>query len=353
VPGRTSLVLAVSALAVAAPAATASAVNGWGEVQCDQSPHPGCELHAGRGGETGGAPGGRPRPDGGAGGPEADGRGDRIVGGGDDLAHCDYERSDYRPLPDLAERVSTAALEGGAGLAVRPAVVRPRSRGPAPPLQPAAVPAPGERFARRPVRPAPGERGAWYVYRCSTPGVRDALYRPPVWIPDAAPAAPVPSAAQLAERARSQLRLPSPAIRANPAADQIVGLPTWMWLDRAGWAPVSATASVPGVSVTAVARPVSAVWSTGDGARVTCAGPGSPFPAGADPADASPDCGHTYRSSSAGRPGDAYPVTVAVRWEVAWAGAGQAGTAADLTTASTAAFRVAEVHALATTTGGG
>jgi hypothetical protein len=197
--------------------------------------------------------------------------------------------------------------------------------------------------------PKVGDKGAWYVYKCSQDGVRDAVYRPPVWIADrpSAPGAnPEPDPAELARTAYNQLRLPSPAIEANPGGEQLVGLPTWLWLDRGGWAPVSATASVPGVSVTATARPVSADWSLGDGTSVTCTGAGTPYPASARPKSASPTCGHTYRTSSAGQPGSTFRVSATVKWIVTWTGAGQGGTFPALTTTSTAAFRVAESEAL-------
>jgi hypothetical protein len=157
-----------------------------------------------------------------------------------------------------------------------------------------------------------------------------------------------PSPAELAQQARSQLRLPTPKVKANPAGDQLVNLSTWLWLDRGGWGPVSATAEVPGVSVTAVATPTSVTWSMGDGGSVTCTGPGSPFPAGGDPKGTSPDCGYTYHTSSAGRPGDAFPVTATVNWTVTWSGAGQGGTFPNLTTSESVAFRVAESQGIAT-----
>ncbi|MFM9442594.1 hypothetical protein [Streptomyces acidiscabies] len=199
------------------------------------------------------------------------------------------------------------------------------------------------------VEPTPGQPGAWYVYRCEAGGVRDALYRPPIWIPDGRQedgGPPLPSPAQLAQVAREQLRLPSPRVEASPAGEQLVNLPTWLWLDRGGWGVVSATASVPGVSVTAVARPVSVEWVMGDGSTVTCTGPGTPYNAGVNPGAPSPDCGHTYRMSSAGRPGGVYAVSATVHWTVAWSGAGQSGVFPGLTTTSTADFPVAESQAL-------
>ncbi|MDF2258385.1 hypothetical protein [Streptantibioticus ferralitis] len=196
--------------------------------------------------------------------------------------------------------------------------------------------------------PNSGQSGAWYVYKCTGQGVHDAVYRPPVWIQNGpqggGPARPSP--AQLAQVARNQLGLPSPRIEANPAGEQLVNLPTWLWLDRGSWGPVSATASVPGVSVTATARPTSVTWTMGDGRTVTCKGPGTPFSASGSPKSSSPTCGYTYRSSSAGQPGQAYAVSATVHWTVTWSGAGQAGAFPDMTTTSNAAFRVAESQAL-------
>jgi hypothetical protein len=167
----------------------------------------------------------------------------------------------------------------------------------------------------------------------------------PIWIPAGGNAAPILSPAQVAEMAHKRLRLPNPRISANPVGDQLVNLPTWMWLSS-GWGPVSATASVPGVSVTATATPTSVTWSMGDGSTVTCTGAGTPFWAGGDPKAPSPDCGHTYRTSSATQVGQAFPVAATVQWTVTWAGAGQGGTFPGLTTTGNAAFRVAEAQAL-------
>jgi hypothetical protein len=100
------------------------------------------------------------------------------------------------------------------------------------------------------------------------------------------------------------------------------------------------------VSVTATATPTSVVWSMGDGSTVTCTGAGSPFHPGTDPKASSPDCGHTYRTSSASQAGQAFPVSATVHWTVTWAGAGQGGVFPDLTTTGNAAFRVTESQAL-------
>jgi hypothetical protein len=178
---------------------------------------------------------------------------------------------------------------------------------------------------------------------CSPDG-KDPDSHGPVWVPAGA-AVPSVSPEQVAQTARKQLRLPAPSIAASPPGTQLVRLPTWLWLSG-GWSQSSATASVPGVSVTAVASPVSVSWSMGDGTTVTCGGPGTPYQPGSDPEASSPDCGHTYLRSSAREPRQAFTVSATVQWTVTWSGAGQTGTFPDLTTTSTATFRVAESHAL-------
>ncbi|KAB8178860.1 hypothetical protein FH609_002470 [Streptomyces sp. 3MP-14] len=91
---------------------------------------------------------------------------------------------------------------------------------------------------------------------------------------------------------------------------------------------------------------MSVTWSMGDGSEVVCEGPGTPYQARGAPERSSPDCGHTYRSSSADQPGEAYPVSVEVRWTVAWAGAGESGEFPGLATEAATSFRVLESHAL-------
>ncbi|MFD8494977.1 hypothetical protein [Amycolatopsis sp. NPDC059657] len=269
------------------------------------------------------------KPGSGSGGKDS---GDTLIGGKSNLASCSYVKSNYQPPAGGVAMAAYTKPANSGGDVVRPvAYARPSTSG----------------VVQLAAQPAAGKPGAWYVWQCSTSGVRDGLYRPPVWIADgqAPGAAALPSPAELAQMARKQLRLPTPTIAANPAGDQLVNLPTWMWLSG-GWGPVSATASVPGVSVTAVATPTSVSWSMGDGTTVTCRGAGTPFRAGSDPKASSPDCGHTYRISSARQAGQAFPVAATVHWTISWSGAGQGGTFPDMTTTGDAAFRVAESQAL-------
>lgn len=333
---RAAAVVGLSCVIAVVAAEPAWAGNGWGSVQCDQNPHPGCELGAGQGRQDsdpgprnhlGGA--NHVRSEGSAG----SGTGDTLIGGDPTMAHCAYQRSAYQPPPGAATPAAGMAPPGTGVTQAGPASFQTST----------------ESVTVKPVAAGSGA-GAWYDYRCEGNGSRDALYRPPVWIADKQPG-PAPSPAELAAQARSQLRLPSATIMANPAGEQLVGLPTWLWLDRGSWTEVSATASVPGVSVTAAARPTAVSWSMGDGTVVSCSGPGTAFPTGGDPRRASPDCGHTYSWPSADQPNQAYPLSATVHWAVTWSGSGQAGTFPGMTTTAIAALRVAESQAL--TSGGG
>ena len=170
----------------------------------------------------------------------------------------------------------------------------------------------------------------------------------------AAPAGGLPSAGTLAQLARRSLILPPPAIASSPppGVPQLVDLPVWLWVNPAIWAPRSATAAVPGERVTVTAAPVAVTWRMGDGSVVVCHGPGTPYTSRYRAASPSPDCGHTYRRSSAGQAGGAYHVTAAITWNITWQAAGGTGGALPpLFSTAAAAFRVAESQAVNTTGG--
>jgi len=192
--------------------------------------------------------------------------------------------------------------------------------------------------------PPPGAQlpGSWYLRNCvGGPAGGPEL----VWLPDSQ--API-SPEVLAMRAVSQVRLPAPWIQTSPASPtaQLVFLPTWLWLDAASWGPRSATASVPGMSVTATATPARVTWSTGDGATRVCSGPGTPWRPGMNPHAASPTCGHTYRSPSTSKPGGVFMLRATVTWQITWVGGGSSGTVAPLATSRAVTLRVVEAQAL-------
>lgn len=197
-----------------------------------------------------------------------------------------------------------------------------------------------------------GESGAWFVFTCSTgnfPGTGGGI----VWLPTSGGPIPLPPPVALARQAVNQLRLVGPDIATSPPVDgdQLVNVSTWLWLARERWAPMSATASVPGESVTATATPTTVTWELGDGTTIVCHGPGTPYASG-DPSAPSPDCGHTYLRSSAGMPDGAFIVSATVTWEITWAGGGERGSLPALTTTSTVRLRVGESQALNTSRAG-
>jgi hypothetical protein len=144
-----------------------------------------------------------------------------------------------------------------------------------------------------------------------------------IFVPDGPPARTRVYVDALVRRAYRYLPLPSLRIGVNPPAgrDQLVAFPSWLWIAPATWGERSATASVPGLSATATATPVSVTWTLGDGHQVVCNGPGTPYRPGDPPGAASPDCGYTYRSSSAGQPDERYRVSATTRWRITCAGA--------------------------------
>lgn len=153
----------------------------------------------------------------------------------------------------------------------------------------------------------------------------------------------------VADDARDALELPRTGIAASPALDQLVlvQVPVWLWIEEDTWSPESAQAEVPGGSVSVTATPTTARWSMGDGATVTCDGPGVPYVAGHhDPAAVSPECGHTYTRASMGEPDGTYDLGVEVVWEVSWESTDGGGELDPLVTSATAEVDVVESHGL-------
>jgi hypothetical protein len=133
--------------------------------------------------------------------------------------------------------------------------------------------------------------------------------------------------ATLALQAYKQLPLLYPRPRTAPprTATQLVGVPTWFWVDPADWHSLSATASVVGLSATVTAEPTKTTWKLGDGTTLTCNGPGTPYdPTVADSAQHS-DCVHAYQHDGGA------DVVVTITWHVTWtASNGASGNLGDL-----------------------
>lgn len=189
--------------------------------------------------------------------------------------------------------------------------------------------------------------GAIYAATCPGTGGTGGGW---LWMDSAPGGGAVPSAAEIAARAVSMLELSGPEIgmAPRPGSTGLVGLPVWMWttVSASTWGPVSATASVPGISVTATAKAAQVVWDMGDGHSVTCHGPGTPYTV-ARGAAMSPTCGHRYLRSSAGMPGEAFTVTATTTWQINWSGGGASGVLTQ-TRSSTLPVRIGELQLLVT-----
>jgi hypothetical protein len=196
-------------------------------------------------------------------------------------------------------------------------------------------------------QPPAGQAGAFYLVTCSPQNLSTG--GAVIWLPSGAANAvlALPDPAVLAQQAVRQLDIPSMSVSASPSvnADQLVGLPTWLWLEGT-WHSIAATAAVPGESVTATATPTSVTWNLGDGNTIDCQGPGTPFTSTDLPNAPSPTCGYTYRTSSIGQPNNAFSITATVSWAVDWAGGGETGTVPNLDSTTGATLRVADIQSL-------
>lgn len=157
----------------------------------------------------------------------------------------------------------------------------------------------------------------WHDVRCPA-----ALFEPggrAVWpVTERTPQVVIDGLAQIA---RSRASVPVGRIGSAPEGSvetpAIVHIANYLWVDNSTWAPVTASASIPGVAtVTVTASPVSTTWSPGDGTTFTCLGPGTPFQPGMT---AEPNCGHAYAHPSPGLDAsDAYTLAVTTNWVVSY-----------------------------------
>ena len=205
---------------------------------------------------------------------------------------------------------------------------------------------PSSELVNPPQPPTPGEKGSWYFYECAPGGLMGPVGL--TWVPAGRPAVPP---AVLAQEAARLVAAPAPSIQLNPPAgsDHLVNLESWLWVDPSTWGPRSATASVPNESATVVATPVSVTWTMGDGAKVTCRGPGVPYDPNRPPEGQRTNCSHTYKRSSAGQPGQRYAVSATTTWSLSWTATGvvtASGTLPPLLRTTTTTLRVAEAQAI-------
>ncbi|MFI7018824.1 hypothetical protein [Streptomyces sp. NPDC050164] len=151
----------------------------------------------------------------------------------------------------------------------------------------------------------------------------------PFWVDEGgAPPADRPQAItseMLAQLAYAEIRVPSTNVELAPQNTTKVNLPTWAWLDTAAFKPVSVTASVPvlGLSATTTAEPVSLKITPGTEDAVTYPASGEceirdgqigePYAKGK--ADETPPCGVKYLRSSGG---GSYKLQATTTWKISW-----------------------------------
>lgn len=136
----------------------------------------------------------------------------------------------------------------------------------------------------------------------------------------------------LAHLAYAEIRVPDTEVTLAPAGTTKVNLPTWAWLDKAEFNPVSVTASVPvlDIQATATAEPISLKIDPGTEDATTYPGSGvcpikngrigEPYAKGKS--KQIPPCGVKYLRAS----GDgAYPLKATVTWKIRWTGTGVDG----------------------------
>ncbi|MFJ6571602.1 hypothetical protein ACIQNU_29775 [Streptomyces sp. NPDC091292] len=161
-----------------------------------------------------------------------------------------------------------------------------------------------------------------------------ACNRLPFWVENGDPPN-VPNAVTpeiLAALAYNQIELPNTEVTLAPENVTKVNLPTWAWLDKAKFKPVSVTArlAIGGLNIeattTATPRSLKLEPGTSDAKLHPGSGEcgfgadgsiGTPYQRG--DAGKTPPCGLTYLRSSGA---DAYQLKATVTWDISWTGTG-------------------------------
>jgi hypothetical protein len=196
--------------------------------------------------------------------------------------------------------------------------------------------------------PPPGE--GWALLDCIGGAIGSG---PQAVLVSAGPGAPRVTPEQLLIQALKELHVPalSPDTAPPRGADGLVGLPEWFWIPVASWHALTVTVTAGPVWATVTAAPTGLTVDPGTGASpVTCPGPGTPYDSAKPAAGQRTDCSYLYVRPSTGLPGNAYPASITVVWQVAWTGSGGAGgvLAPALSVPVSVAIRVAQAEALVT-----
>lgn len=143
---------------------------------------------------------------------------------------------------------------------------------------------------------------------------------------------------ELVVEAATKLAPPKPLVQTAPPRGkrELVGIPTWFWLDRSQWGNRSSSASADDLAVSITASAYELVIDPGDGSGVvTCKAPWTPYKG--DP-NVTSTCTHTYAHSGH------YTITATARWGADWS-ASRGGGGTLPTISRSASFAVTVVQA--------
>lgn len=189
------------------------------------------------------------------------------------------------------------------------------------------------------------------VYNCVDPASGPFSNGAVFWLPGPPAAGVTPEQAAQALVSRMNLRAADIGIvpEDKPGSIGAVGAPVYMWTTPGPttFGPQVLTGTAGGVTISATARVARIVWNMGDGTTVTCRTPGTPYEDRYGFRD-SPDCGHRYTKTSAGKPGNAYPITATSFWVVDWTGPGGSSGQISLDLTSSTRIVVGELQAVVT-----
>ena len=171
-----------------------------------------------------------------------------------------------------------------------------------------------DHMAKNGLGPSRGDgEGTWFWKTCEDAnGMSTATT---VWVADR------PEPVVVARKALRYTELGMPKIGMSPAPGQgaVVNVPVWLWVNRDGWEPTAATATIDGLSVNTIATPERVIWRLGNGEELTCDGPGVPYDPARAEAEQQSDCTYVFT-----QPGQ-YAVTGTVEWRARWTVVGGAG----------------------------
>jgi hypothetical protein len=150
------------------------------------------------------------------------------------------------------------------------------------------------------------------------------------------------------DEVKQKLPKPIPQLSPDPAIGGWVNFETWLAVNDPG--PVTATASIVGLSATATARVTRIEWAPGDGSATLTCQPFGALPPTSKAAGPAP-CGHTFKRSSAksggGTNDNRFAGQITLVWTASWVGSnGQAGDLGEFRTSVAMNYRVREIQTI-------